>query len=134
MAEPAARAKADNGDPTPADPIMIHIDIEPITEGFIEIVDVKSGHRVISAIEVLSPSNKRSGDGQTLYLDKRNDMKRAGVNTVEIDLLRGGAGCSWCHPIRFHQTFVQSIKCASGEPRGPTRLPSTRRRCASGSL
>jgi Protein of unknown function (DUF4058) len=74
----------------PAEPILIHLDIEPITESFVEIVDVKSGHRVVTAIEVLSPTNKRPTEGQRLYLKKRDDLKLAGVNTVEIDLLRGG--------------------------------------------
>jgi len=45
---------------------------------------------VVTAIEVLSPFNKRTGEGQRLYLKKRDDRKLAGVNTVEIDLLRGG--------------------------------------------
>ena len=74
----------------PAEPILIHLDVEPITESFVEIVDVKSGHRVVTAIEVLSPTNKRPTEGQRLYLKKRDDLKLAGVNTVEIDLLRGG--------------------------------------------
>jgi Protein of unknown function (DUF4058) len=74
----------------PAEPILIHFDIEPVTESYVEIVDVKSGHRVVTAIEVLSPTNKRPTEGQRLYLKKRNDLKLAGVNTVEIDLLRGG--------------------------------------------
>ncbi len=62
--------------------------IEHATEGYIEIVDVKSGHRVVTTIEVLSPTNKRPGEGQRLYLQKQADMKQAGVNIVEIDLLR----------------------------------------------
>ena len=74
----------------PAEPILIHLDVEPITESFVEIVDVKSGHRVVTAIEVLSPTNKRATEGQRLYLKKRDDLKLARVNTVEIDLLRGG--------------------------------------------
>ena len=69
---------------------MIHLDIEPVTEGYIEIVNVKSGHRVITSIEVLSPANKHAGEGQRLFRQKRDDMQRAGVNLVEIDLLRGG--------------------------------------------
>ena len=51
---------------------------------------MKSGHLVITSIEVLSPANKHAGEGQRLFLQKRDDMTRAGVNTVEIDLLRGG--------------------------------------------
>ena len=90
VAEPAAATRADDGVPTPAEPIVIHLDHEPVTEGYIEIVYVKSGHRVITLIEVLSPANKHAGEGQRLFLQKREDMRRAGVNMVEIDLLRGG--------------------------------------------
>ena len=90
VAEPAAASRADDGVPTPAEPIVIHLDHEPVTEGYIEIVDVKSGHRVITSIEVLSPANKHAGEGQRLFLQKREDMRRAGVNMVDVDLLRGG--------------------------------------------
>ena len=90
VAEPASVTQAEDGLPSPAEPIVIHLDTEPVTEGYIEIVNVKSGHRVITSIEVLSPANKHAGEGQRLFLQKRQDMTRAGVNTVEIDLLRGG--------------------------------------------
>jgi hypothetical protein len=90
VAERVATARTADGVPTPAVPIVIHRDTEPVTESSIEIVDVKSGHRVITSIEVLSPANKHAGDGQRLFLQKRDDLTRAGVNTVEIDLLRGG--------------------------------------------
>ena len=75
---------------TPAEPLLIHLAIETVTEGYIEVIDVKSGHHVVTSIEILSPTNKRRGEGQQLYLKKREDRKRARVNTVEIDLLRGG--------------------------------------------
>jgi hypothetical protein len=89
VAEPPSATEG-NGECAPAEPILIHVDIEPTTESFIEIIDVKSGHRVVTAVEVLSPTNKRPAEGQRLYLKKRHDFKLAGVNTVEIDLLRGG--------------------------------------------
>jgi hypothetical protein len=57
---------------------------------------VRSGHRVVTAIEVVSPTNKRAGEGKRLYLQKRQDMILGGTNTVEIDLLRAG---DWLLPI-----------------------------------
>ena len=90
VAEPLATEDSGNGDQTTDNPLIVHLDIEPLTESYVEIIDVKSGHRVITAIEVLSPTNKRPGEGQRLYLQKRADQQSAGVNTVEIDLLRGG--------------------------------------------
>jgi Protein of unknown function (DUF4058) len=90
VAEPPTATEAENGDLLPAKPLLIHLDIEPVTEGYVEIIDVKSGHRVVTAIELLSLANKRAGKGRRLYLKKRRDQQSAGVNTVEIDLLRRG--------------------------------------------
>jgi Protein of unknown function (DUF4058) len=77
VAEPPS-ATDGNGECAPAEPILIHVDIEPTTESYIEIIDVKSGHRVVTAVEVLSPTNKRPAEGQRLYLKNRHDFKLAG--------------------------------------------------------
>jgi hypothetical protein len=90
IAAPSTSPDAINGDLVSAEPLVIHLDSEPVTESYIELVDVKSGHRIVTTIEMLSPTNKRPGEGQQLFLQKRADMKKAGVNIVEIDLLRGG--------------------------------------------
>lgn len=71
------------------EPLLIPLD-EPITEGFIEIRDASSGHRVITVIEVLSPANKLPGPAQEKYLRKRDELYQAEVSVVEIDLLRAG--------------------------------------------
>lgn len=81
--------------------IRIRLMHEPITEAYIEVQDVKSGHRVVTAIELLSPENKRRGRGRQLFNRKQRQMRRAKVNTVEIDLLRTGyrAGCVRTAPL-----------------------------------
>jgi hypothetical protein len=61
-----------------------------MTQGYIEIVDAGSGHRVITVIEFLSPTNKLPGDGQDLYLKKQKEVRAARVNLVEVDLTRAG--------------------------------------------
>jgi hypothetical protein len=43
---------------------------------------------VVTAIEILSPGNKRSGRLNRRYRRKLNTYIEAGVNVVEIDLLR----------------------------------------------
>jgi hypothetical protein len=48
------------------------------------------GSRLVTSIELLSPSNKRSGQGRREYVRKQEEMQDAGVSLVEIDLLRGG--------------------------------------------
>jgi len=56
---------------------------------FVKIVD-QPGSRVVTVIELLSPSNKATGDDREGYLQKRNDYLVTGTNLVEIDLLREG--------------------------------------------
>lgn len=63
---------------------------EPLTEFSIEIVDTKFGEKVITAIEVLSPENKRAGDGMVQFQKKQDEYRRARVSRIEIDLLREG--------------------------------------------
>ncbi|MFO0889064.1 MAG: DUF4058 family protein [Isosphaeraceae bacterium] len=74
-----------------AEPLIIRFDqSEPIRQGFIEIIDIKSGRKVVTVIEVLSPSNKAVGPGRDLYIKKQEELRAGGVGLVEIDLLRGG--------------------------------------------
>jgi hypothetical protein len=73
-----------------AEPLIIHLEDEPVTEGYVEIIEVGSGGRVVSVIEFLSLSNKLPGEGQDLYLQKQREMFSGGVSLVEIDLLRAG--------------------------------------------
>jgi hypothetical protein len=72
------------------EPHVIQSILEPATETFLEIIDASSGHRVVTVIEVLSPTNKLPGPGQEMYLVKQKEMKQGNVNLVEIDLVRQG--------------------------------------------
>jgi hypothetical protein len=45
---------------------------------------------VVTTIEILSPYNKRPGDGLIQYRQKRNLILTSRVHLVELDLLRGG--------------------------------------------
>jgi hypothetical protein len=47
-----------------AEPLILQLPDEPVTEGYIEIVDLSSGKRVVTVIEVLSLSNKIAGPGR----------------------------------------------------------------------
>lgn len=62
---------------------------DPSTESYLEI-RANHGKRLVTAIEILSPTNKRSGEGRTAYLQKQLEYRAAAINVVEIDLLRGG--------------------------------------------
>ncbi len=60
-------------------------------EAFVEIYEATPETRLVTSIEVLSPSNKRPHTpGWDLYVRKRQSLLLGDVNLVEIDLLRGG--------------------------------------------
>ena len=60
-------------------------------EIFLEIRELDDQSRVVTCIEVLSPSNKRLGSaGWYLYQRKRQAFLQGHAHLVEIDLLRGG--------------------------------------------
>ncbi len=60
-------------------------------EAFVEIIEANRGHRLVTTVEVLSPSNKRPGtEGWELYQRKRQSLLLGNASLVEIDLLRGG--------------------------------------------
>jgi hypothetical protein len=64
---------------------------EEFREAFVEIYEADPEQRLVTSIEVLSPSNKCPyTPGSDLYLRKRQSHMLGGVHLVEIDLLRGG--------------------------------------------
>lgn len=120
-----------------AEPIIIHARPEQATEGYIEIIDVGSGNRVVTVLELLSESNKYPGDGQSQYLRKQREYLAGGVSLVEIDLLRSGkrvlaVPARWVPP--SHRTTYQICVVRGWKPaayevyRAPLRepLPSIR--------
>ncbi|MEA5597039.1 DUF4058 family protein [Rivularia sp. UHCC 0363] len=58
-------------------------------EAYLEIREVATGY-VVTTIEVLSPTNKRTGKGRDAYEEKRRDVLSSPTHLVEIDLLRAG--------------------------------------------
>ena len=72
------------------EPLIIESSNEPITEGFVQILDTHNKGRVVTVIEFISPTNKISKVGRKMYLEKQEDLSAGGVNLVEIDLIRAG--------------------------------------------
>ncbi|NJP08985.1 MAG: DUF4058 family protein [Leptolyngbyaceae cyanobacterium RU_5_1] len=62
---------------------------EEVQQAYLEVRDAAT-QTVITAIEVLSPANKR-GDGRQKYELKRQHVLESLTNLVEIDLLRSGS-------------------------------------------
>lgn len=63
----------------------------PVTvkERYLEVRDISS-HEVITAIELLSPKNKKTGKGRSRYQKKRLDILGSATHLIELDLLRAG--------------------------------------------
>ena len=55
-------------------PLIIEVHNLEIRESFIEIIDLESDQKVVTVIEVLSPTNKAPGSGQDSYLKKQSDI------------------------------------------------------------
>jgi hypothetical protein len=79
----------------PTGPLIIAV--EPIDQGpskqsFLEIRQRRGKEfRLVTAIEILSPSNKKPGHAsRDVYIDKQQKILRSDAHLVEIDLLRGG--------------------------------------------
>ncbi|MCL4203822.1 MAG: DUF4058 family protein [Pirellulaceae bacterium] len=66
--------------------LLPRVDVE--SESYIEIRDAKT-RRLVTVIELLSPTNKRPGDDRQRYLTKRTELLRSDAHFVELDLLRG---------------------------------------------
>ncbi|MEO0455846.1 MAG: DUF4058 family protein [Cyanobacteria bacterium P01_A01_bin.114] len=62
---------------------------EEVTERYLEIREVETD-RVVTVVELLSPKNKRTGEGRNQYLQKRQSLLSSQTHLVEIDLLRIG--------------------------------------------
>jgi hypothetical protein len=71
-----------------AEPVVVNVPVpEPVEESYLEVREVASGD-VITVIEILSPTNKQSGEGRKTYKAKRLEIFRSRTRLVEIDLLR----------------------------------------------
>ena len=72
-------------------PVVVFAPQHETRESFVEIYTTRGEQRLITAIEVLSITNKTPGaHGRNLYIRKQREMLGAQVHLVEIDLLRGG--------------------------------------------
>jgi hypothetical protein len=89
---PKKRGAAGKPEPSVAvaEPEIVSVELPPVTETFIEIIDRESGNRVVTVIEFLSPSNKTMGRNRDQYLRKQSEICASNANLVEIDLNRTG--------------------------------------------
>jgi hypothetical protein len=74
----------------PAKPVKVTLPMtETVREWYLEVRKVETGE-AIAVIEIISPKNKRSGEGCIKYESKRQKILDSLTHLVEIDLLRQG--------------------------------------------
>lgn len=79
---------------------------EEFRETFVEVIALGPERRLVTCIEVLSPSNKRKGtSGWDQYQRKRQGFLLGEANLVEIDLLRGGQRMPMVDPWLHHPYY-----------------------------
>ncbi len=72
------------------EPVTLELPNLELREPYIEILDRESGMRVVTVIELISPTNKYAGPGRDAYLAKQQEVLRSETHLVELDLLRYG--------------------------------------------
>jgi hypothetical protein len=92
--EPTANVRRENGAAGASTSVrtievIVPVQEDEIEETFLTIKELP-GRKLVTVIEVLSPTNKKTKDARAEYLEKRRDLIRSGVHFVEIDLLRAG--------------------------------------------
>jgi hypothetical protein len=71
-------------------PTVVEMKMLPVKERYLEVLDLYQDQRVVTVIELLSPSNKRPGPARAAYLEKQQATLASECHLVEIDLLRHG--------------------------------------------
>jgi hypothetical protein len=92
---------------------------DEVHETYLEVRDPASGD-VISAVEALSPTNKRPGEGERAHRERRLRTLGTRTHSIELDLLRGGEPparhlTSW--PVDVPQTGAYRVVVARGDRR-----------------
>jgi hypothetical protein len=70
-------------------PIRVRTAATEYRQPYLEIFDAEH-RKLVTGIEFVSPTNKLASKGRKLYRKKQRELQAAGVNLVEVDLLRKG--------------------------------------------
>jgi hypothetical protein len=103
-------------------PISVSLPLpEEVRESYLEVREVSSG-QIITVIEILSPKNKRPGEGRVVYERKRQQVLSSTTHFVEMNLLRKGEHFALGLELAASQYYVlvargDSSACTSGDRR-----------------
>lgn len=70
--------------------IEVTTSLSKIRHHFVEIRDPSQGHKLITLIEIVSPSNKRAGPDREAYALKQREVLESDANLIELDFVRAG--------------------------------------------
>lgn len=82
--------------------VLVIPDLE-IHESYVAILDRQTNQRIVTVIEVVSPTNKYLGPGRESYLAKQYEVRHSATHLVEIDLLREGQSVVAAPHSRLHR-------------------------------
>ncbi len=80
---------------------------DTIRHHFVEIRDSAQAHKLITLLEIVSPSNKRAGPDREAYEGKQREVLKSDANLIELDLLRGGRRIL---PALALETLIQELE------------------------
>lgn len=72
------------------EPLTVQVSKTEVHERYVFILDRQADEKVITVIELVSPSNKRAGPGRDSYVEKQREILHSHSHLIEIDLLRTG--------------------------------------------
>jgi hypothetical protein len=106
------------------EPMLLEPVGDPIRQRSVLIYD-SIGHRIVTAIEILSPWNKSPGKAVSEYLKKRNQYINSEMNLVEIDLIRTGDWTSMIGPYLIPKKGLTTYRVTVTQPEqtGPFHYP-----------
>jgi hypothetical protein len=70
--------------------VELRVHTDPFQHRFVEIRDAEQGHKLITLIEIVSPSNKQPGPDRRAYEAKQEEVLSSDANLIELDFLRHG--------------------------------------------
>jgi hypothetical protein len=74
---------------TPSESVEVTVASEPVRHLYVEIRDGSRGHKLITLIEIVSPSNKRPGPDRRSYLRQQQEILESDASLVERPLALG---------------------------------------------
>jgi hypothetical protein len=101
-------------------PVILSADPLEVEEPFLEIVRLGKKSRIVTAIEILSPANKKkTSPGRKLYSRKQRQLLKSRTHLLEIDLLRGGNHTcavpeSWLEPYSPYDYLASLHRARAG--------------------